>query len=110
MKILFTSKSQGMDALLDPHFGRAKGFILYDTEKKSDKWIDNTENLNAAHGAGIQAAQRVIEQKPDVIITGSVGPKASAVLAQTDIKIYLAEEKNLSEILEEFTAGKLELL
>jgi len=110
MKILFTSKSQGMDALLDPHFGRAKGFILYDTDEKSDKWIENTENLNAAHGAGIQAAQKVIEQNPDAIITGSVGPKASAVLSKTNIKIYLTREKQLSEILAEFTDGKLELL
>ena len=58
MKIAITTSGDSLDAAVDPRFGRAKAFILYDTE--TDEWsvLDNAQNLNAAQGAGIQAAQR----------------------------------------------------
>ena len=60
MKIIFSSQNKNWDSNLDERFGRAKGFVLYDEETNKFSWHSNQDNLNAAHGAGIQSAQFVI--------------------------------------------------
>ena len=91
MKILFTAKGEEWDSQLDPHFGRAKGFILYDTEIENHMWISNEENIEAAHGAGIQAAQKASQLGAEVLITGRVGPKAKSTLDSSGIQICTVE-------------------
>jgi predicted Fe-Mo cluster-binding NifX family protein len=61
---------------LDPRFGRAKYFIVLDTDSGAFSAADNSVNLNPAQGAGIQAGKRVVELGADGLITGHVGPKA----------------------------------
>ncbi|MFP4620145.1 MAG: NifB/NifX family molybdenum-iron cluster-binding protein [Bacteroidales bacterium] len=88
MKILFTAKGEEWDSQLDPHFGRATGFLLYDTASNEKLWISNEENIQAAHGAGIQAAQNAADMGANVLITGRVGPKAKSTLDNTGIQIF----------------------
>lgn len=89
MKILFTTGADNWDAVIDARFGRTPGFLLYDEESKSFNYFDNTENKEAAQGAGIQAVQKVLEIKPDVIVTGNgPGGKAQGLIKDSDIKIY----------------------
>ncbi len=97
MKYIFASKGKDMGAMLDPHFGRAEGFLLHDDETKETKWISNEENMNAAHGAGTA-----------VLFTGHVGPKAFDVLSMGDIKIFISKEDTLENVLEAYLQGKLE--
>ena len=44
---------------VDPRFGRAKYFIIYDTETKEMEVVGNEQNFQAAQGAGVQSAQNV---------------------------------------------------
>lgn len=53
MKVAFTISGNDRDASLDSRFGRALGFIIYDTDNGTFDVIDNQQNLNAAQGAGI---------------------------------------------------------
>ncbi|MCL5742769.1 MAG: dinitrogenase iron-molybdenum cofactor biosynthesis protein, partial [Acidobacteria bacterium] len=76
MKLAVTSQGNNLKASLDPRFGRAKYFIVVDTETGAFSAADNTVNLNAAQGAGIQAGKRVAELGVEGLITGHVGPKA----------------------------------
>ena len=80
MKIAITSQGPSLDSLVDPRFGRAKHFILADTEADAFTAHDNAQNLNAPQGAGIQAAQTVARLGAEAVLTGHVGPKAFAVL------------------------------
>jgi|SRR6056297_1735436 len=91
MKILFSAKGKEWDSQLDPRFGRAQGFLLYDTDQDQLNWHSNEENMNAGHGAGIQAAQNAANLKAEVLITGHVGPKADSTLKSSGIKIFTAE-------------------
>jgi len=91
MKLLFSAKGGEWDSQLDPRFGRAKGFVLYDTTKNEKSWISNQENVNASHGAGVQAAQNVANLKTKVLITGNMGPKAKATLENTGIQIFTVD-------------------
>ena len=107
MKIAITSSGENTDANVDLRFGRAVGFIIYDLENDSYIYIDNNQNLNAMQGAGIQAAQNVVNQNVDAIITGNCGPKAFAVLSQAGIKIYIGAEGTVKETIDKYRNNEL---
>ncbi|MFD2110683.1 NifB/NifX family molybdenum-iron cluster-binding protein [Thiorhodococcus fuscus] len=86
MKIIATSTGQDLDAALDPRFGRCAYFVLIDTDSGALEAIANPF-LDAAGGAGTQAAQWVLDQEADVLLTGQCGPKATAVLRDSGIRI-----------------------
>ena len=50
--------------------------------------MDNTPNLNATQGAGIQAAESVAWLGVETLITGHGGPKAFQVLSAAGIKVF----------------------
>jgi predicted Fe-Mo cluster-binding NifX family protein len=91
MKLLFTAKGDDWGSQLDPNFGRATGFLLYDTTNNEKFWISNQENIQASHGAGIQAAQKAADLGVKILITGKVGPKAKSTLDNTGIQIFTVD-------------------
>lgn len=108
MKIAITSSGDSLDSSLDLRFGRAAGFILLDTETGSHSWIDNAQNLEAAQGAGIQAAQHVVNAGAKAVITGHTGPKAFKVLKAAGIQVLLAAGANtVAGAIEEWKKGTL---
>lgn len=107
MKVAVTAQSENPDGALDPHFGRAKKFVVFDTETGQHAAHDNAQNLNAAQGAGIQAAQSVARLGAEVLLTGHVGPKAFRTLAAAGIKIFLAPPGAVAAALEAWKAGAL---
>lgn len=90
MKICITSNGSNLDSFVDPRFGRCLYFIFVD-DKKPDKFeaVQNT-GMNAMRGAGIQAAQTVVNQRTEVVITGNIGPNAFGVLSASKVKIFQA--------------------
>jgi len=108
MKLAVSSQSGSLQSPLDPRFGRAKYFILLDTETGALSVVDNSVSLNAAQGAGIQAARRVVELGADALITGHVGPKAFSTLQAGGVRIYTGASGTVAEAIEQFKAGKLE--
>ncbi len=107
MKIAITAQGQDLSSQLDTRFGRAKWLIVYDTETDSFQATDNTVNLNAVSGAGIQTAQNVANLGVEAVITGNVGPNAFKTLNAAGIKIFLAEIQTVQEVIDLFKAGKL---
>lgn len=88
MKIVFSTQGKDWDALINPKFGRATGFLCYDTERDRLTYHTNKSNVEAEHGVGIQTAQFVANIGADVVITGgNVGPKATQVLQKAGVKI-----------------------
>jgi len=55
MEIAITATGKDISSNVDPRFGRAKYFIVVDTDTNESAAHDNAQNLNAAQGAGIQA-------------------------------------------------------
>jgi len=110
MKIAITSTGNALVSPLDSRFGRARVFVLYDTETKAEHSVDNTQNLNAPQGAGIQSAMHVVEAGAQVVLTGHCGPKAFRVLKEAGIKVYLTDAPDGKEALRRFTAGELTAL
>lgn len=108
MKIAITSSGINLDSKVDLRFGRAVGFIIYDLEKDTYAYVDNSQNLNSMQGAGIQAAQTVINEEVSAIITGHCGPKAFRVLSAADVKIFVGAEGTVGEVIEKYKNNQLE--
>ena len=108
MKIAITSVDGTMEGKLDERFGRARKIIVYDTETKEHVVLDNSMNLNAAQGAGIQAAQNVVKSGAKVIISGHFGPKAFQVVQVAGLEVYSATDMTVADAIKRFEEGKLE--
>ncbi|MBN1437526.1 MAG: NifB/NifX family molybdenum-iron cluster-binding protein [Sedimentisphaerales bacterium] len=111
MKVAVTSSTPTMDSIVDPRFGRAKHFILIDTETGDFTVHDNTQNLNATQGAGIQAAQNVAELDAQAIITGNVGPKAFKTLTAAGVKIFLCpNDTTVQQAIDQLKSNQLKTI
>ena len=108
MKLIVTATAPELEAPVDPRFGRGAYFIVVDADTL--KWqAHENQGVNAAGGAGSQAAQFVAQQGADAVISGDFGPNAHLALAAAEIKMYLlGPSKTAWEAVANFTAGKLE--
>ena len=107
MKIAITATGKDMSSNVDPRFGRAKYFIVVDTDTNESAAHDNAQNLNAAQGAGIQAGETVARLGAAAVVTGNVGPKAFRTLNAAGIKVYLCGEGTVADAIRKFKAGEL---
>jgi predicted Fe-Mo cluster-binding NifX family protein len=108
MKVAVTAQGSGLDSPVDPRFGRAKYFLLVDTETGEFTAHDNVQNLNAPQGAGIQAAQAVVNLGAQVVLTGNVGPKAFATLQAGQVAIYPGASGTVRQAVEQWRSGHLQ--
>ena len=87
MRVAVTSKGMLLDSEIDPRFGRAPCILIVDTDTLDFEVVDNSSNVNAFKGAGIQAATMVSDRGAEVLITGYCGPKAFATLEAAGVKV-----------------------
>lgn len=99
MRVAFTAGGESLDSPFDNRFGRAEKFIIYDTESDTFEVLDNTHNLQAVQGAGVQSAQHIIDSKVDELVTGNLGPKAAKIIFAAGILVYQAKAETVSEAL-----------
>ena len=88
MKIAITASGEDLNSPVDRVFGRTRFFVIMDPEETSIEVLENSQNVNAAQGAGIQAAQQIANKCIDVVLTGNVGPNAFRALDAVSIKVY----------------------
>lgn len=108
MKICVTAQGTDKDSQVDPRFGRAANFIIHDTDTGGFEILDNKQNLQAAQGAGIQAAQKAAGSGAKAVITGHVGPKAFSALQAAGIEIFIGARGTVAEAIAAYKEGKLE--
>jgi len=108
MKVCVTSQGSELTSQVDPRFGRAAIFILVDSDTGEFEVMDNKQNLQAAQGAGIQAAQNVAGSGARAVITGHCGPKAFSALKAAGIEIFTGASGTVAQALEAWKSGKLE--
>lgn len=106
MKIAVSSLGRTLEESLDKRFGRAAYFLVVDTDTMMFSIVDNAAQANAG-GAGIAAAQLVIDSGVAAIITGQVGPNAMDVLNHTDIVLYQGIPGTVFENIVAFNQQKL---
>lgn len=108
MKIAVSTEGKDIESIVDQRFGRAAGFLVYDTETSESVYVDNRQNLDSSQGAGIQSAKTVIDSGAEAVITGNVGPKAFMTLNAAGIKIYLCSGISVTDAINRLHRGELE--
>ena len=108
MKIVISASGETLESSVDPRFGRAPKFIVYDTEDRSFEAVDNQQNLNLPQGAGIQAAGTVARTGAQAVLTGHCGPKAYRTLSAANIVVYVNVQGTVSEAIAAYEAGSLQ--
>jgi predicted Fe-Mo cluster-binding NifX family protein len=109
MKIAISAAADtGLAAPFDGRFGRAAYFTIIETDTDTAETLANAA-VNAAGGAGTQAARFIAEQGVQAVISGHIGPKAERALAAAGIAMFLAPagEHTVSNLLAGYKAGQL---
>lgn len=108
MKIVIIAESGSIDAAVNPQFGRAASYILYDLETGDWSAHDSTQNLVAEQGSGVQAAQAVIRLGPAAVVTGRCCPKAFQALQAAGLDVYTGAQGTVQEAVTALREGRLE--
>lgn len=106
MKIAISSTGPGLDAPVDPRFGRCQYFLVIETETQEFDLVRN-DAAGLSGGAGIQAAQLVANSGAQAVITGNLGPNAADALAAGGLKVYLGAAGTVQEALQQWQEGQL---
>ena len=107
MRIAISSTGPDLDAEVDPRFGRCRYFVIVDSETKELEVLDNQTGMTSG-GAGIQAAQMVVNAGVNSVITGNLGPNAADTLAAAGLKTYLGVSGTVREALQQCKSGQLQ--
>jgi len=106
MKMCVTATAGDLNAQVDPRFGRCQYFVFIDSDTMAFEAMAN-EAIAAPGGAGIQAAQTVVNKGANVLISGNVGPNAFQVLSTAGVKIATGAYGTVKEAVEMYKSGKL---
>lgn len=90
-------------------FGRAPLFLVLDNTSEERSTIDNSANAEVG-GAGIKAAQALIDANVEVVLTPRCGENAIKLLHAAQISVYKTLTEDVEKALEAYFEGKLEEL
>lgn len=76
MKLIISAQNPSLEAQVDRRFGRCMWLVLFDTETNQWEAFQNP-GTSQSGGAGVAAAQLVVDKGADVVLSGDFGPNAS---------------------------------
>lgn len=106
MKIVISTTGENLDSQIDPRFGRCQYFIFIETGTMDYEVVPNN-SMMASGGAGIQAAQYVIDQGAKIVITGNLGPNAYQTLNAGGLELITGVSGTVKEAVEKYKNGDL---
>jgi len=111
MKIAICCLENNEKSQVSERLGRSPWLGIYDTD--TDKWefLENSQNLNAAQGAGIQTGQNLVNAGAEVVLARNFGPKAMQVLQMAGVKVCEVPcGEDISECIRMYKSGELKEL
>ncbi len=111
MKIAISSTGETLASKVDPRFGRAPYFVIVEERPEDCLKIDALKNTaaDAAMGAGTDAAQQVVRERIEAVISGAVGPNAFEIFEKLGVEVFLARgDMSVKEAYEQFKQGALQ--
>ncbi|MDI6889164.1 MAG: NifB/NifX family molybdenum-iron cluster-binding protein [Methanocellales archaeon] len=109
MKIVVATTVGGLDDTVSLVFGRCPTFTVVNVEGKKIKnsSVIRNQYAGAMGGAGIQAAQLVVNQGAKAVIAGNYGPNASMVFNQAGVEIVSAQGISVRDAVKKYLEGEL---
>lgn len=108
MKVAVTAKGTTLQDEVDPRFGRAPYILIVDTETMEYEACDNSTNVNAFKGAGIQAASMVADKGAKVLLTGYCGPNAFKTAQAGGVKVVNDITGTVEQAVQTFLSGNVQ--
>ena len=109
MKIAIPVEDKTLESNVCASFGRTPFFLIYDTETKESIFIDNSA-AESIGGAGIKAAQIIVDNKSNALLTPRCGQNAADVIKSADIRIFKTTLASVKDNIAAYISGKLPLL
>jgi predicted Fe-Mo cluster-binding NifX family protein len=106
MKIAIPVDDKSMETSICISFGRTPYFLIYDTESEGRVFLDNSAAASQG-GAGIKAAQTVVDSNVSALLTPRCGENAAEVIKAANIKIYKTTNDSIQDNIDAFNRGKL---
>jgi len=105
MKIAFATDGNNLKDKVALHFGRAKNFLIFDTEKETFEVFENPELKGKELPPDFLKGQNV-----EIVIAFSLGPRAFEKFKNYKIRVFKAIEGTILENLKKFEENKLKEL
>jgi len=99
--------NKGLESSISSVFARCPFYMLIDPETKIFT-IEENPAQNASGGAGVKAAQWMIDKEATAVITGNLGPKAHDVLSSANMPAFKSQGGNIEETLKAYNEKELE--
>lgn len=109
MKIVIPVDNNSMDTNVCISFGRTPYFLVYNIETGNNSFIDNSAAASLG-GAGIKAAQSIVDSGAEAIITPRCGENAAEVIRAAGIKLYKTINDSIQDNIQAYKEGNLNLL
>ena len=109
MKIAIPVDEKSLNSAVSQSFGRAPYFFFYDTETEESDFLDNGA-VASQGGAGIKAAQAIVDNGAKALLAPRCGGNAEEVLRRSEVVIYQSLPGTIKENLDAFAAQRLVLL
>ncbi len=109
MKVAVPVDDKNMETSVCMSFGRAPYFMIYDTDTKEHSFLDNSA-VDSPGGAGIKAAQTIVDHHVDVLLTPRCGENAAGVIKAAGIDLYKTEPQSAIDNINALVVGKLSSL
>jgi len=109
MIIAVPTSTSGEKSFISENFGRCNFFYIYDTDTEIGKVYTNIYK-DGQHGVGLRAAEFVLNQKADILITPRVGEKSLEMFKLSQIKIYECQNETVKDNITKFLNNELKEL
>ncbi|MBP7564307.1 MAG: NifB/NifX family molybdenum-iron cluster-binding protein [Candidatus Cloacimonetes bacterium] len=109
MKIAVPVNENHIESGICPSFGRSPYYLIYTTDTKDEQYLTNPA-ANSQGGAGIKAAQFLVDQKVNVVLVPRCGDNAAEVLHAAGINIFKSQGESVQENIDAFEHNKLAVL
>jgi predicted Fe-Mo cluster-binding NifX family protein len=106
MKIAISTVGETIDSHVEPRFGRCPFLLIQDTTEETTQIYRNPAKW-LMHGAGINAAKKLLDVGVEVVLTGNLGPKAFKILMEGGIKAFRAKSGDVNQAIQQYQKGEL---
>ncbi len=106
MKIAIPVDDMSMKSKISQSFGRTNYFLMYDTDTKESVFLVNSAQSSQG-GAGIKAAQLIVDNNIFALISPRCGDNAEEVLKKANILIFKSINDVILDNLNAFLGGNL---
>ncbi|MGO0122446.1 NifB/NifX family molybdenum-iron cluster-binding protein [Desulfothermobacter acidiphilus] len=105
IKIAVSAKGNRPDSLVEPNFGEAEYYLIFDAETKGYQAFPHP--AKGEPEAGIKAVELLKEQGAKVIVTGNLGPNAFQAIAAAGMECRIGAGGTVQEAIDAYFQGKL---